>query len=168
MKPTIFIGSDHAGYGLKSVLLNYVKELGYAVEDCGTNDATTSVNYPLFALKVAHGVITHKDSLGILVCGTGIGISITANKIPGVRVALCSEATSSRLTKEHNNANIVALGDRVIGVELAKDVVKTFLETPYSNDQRHQKRLDIIDELDALSTITPDKLKALIDKHSAK
>ncbi|MCG8571747.1 MAG: ribose 5-phosphate isomerase B [Spirochaetes bacterium] len=137
----IYIGSDHGGFDLKQEILDYIKnDLKQAVEDVGCFDKK-SIDYPDVAVLVADKVLNHKG-LGILICGTGIGISISANKIKGIRCALCSEEYSARMTRLHNNSNVLALGGRTVGPEVAKSVVKAFLETPFSEDERHQRRID--------------------------
>lgn len=138
----IALGSDHGGYKLKNEIISFLKENGYEIKDFGTY-STESCDYPDFAEKVAEAVVSKEFDFGILVCGTGIGISISANKIPGVRAALCSDTFSAHATREHNDANILALGERVVGLGLAIDIVKTFLTSEFQGE-RHQKRIDKI------------------------
>ncbi|MDY6013274.1 ribose 5-phosphate isomerase B [Clostridium sp.] len=138
----IALGSDHGGYKLKNEIISFLKENGYEIKDFGTY-STESCDYPDFAEKVAEAVVSKEFDFGILVCGTGIGISISANKIPGVRAALCSDTFSAHATREHNDANILALGERVVGPGLAIDIVKTFLTSEFQGE-RHQKRIDKI------------------------
>lgn len=138
----IALGSDHGGYKLKNEIISFLKENGYEIKDFGTY-STESCDYPDFAEKVAEAVVSKEFDFGILVCGTGIGISIPANKIPGVRAALCSDTFSAHATREHNDANILALGERVVGPGLAIDIVKTFLTSEFQGE-RHQKRIDKI------------------------
>ncbi len=138
----IALGSDHGGYKLKNEIISYLKDNGYEIKDFGTY-STESCDYPDFAEKVAEAVVAKEFDFGILVCGTGIGISISANKIPGVRAALCSDTFSAHATREHNDANILALGERVVGPGLAIDIVKTFLTSEFQGE-RHQKRIDKI------------------------
>lgn len=140
----IIFGSDHGGFELKLQLIPFVKELGFDVEDIG-NYSTDSVDYPEYGKKVAQKVSQDSDTLGIIFCGTGIGISIAANKVEGIRAALCTTPTHARLTRQHNNANILALGGRMTGIELAKDIVKTFLETKFEGG-RHKRRVHQIEE----------------------
>ncbi len=144
---TIFVGSDHAGYSLKKTLLEILKKdlPNLRFEDCGT-DTEASCDYPDFAKKVATQVV-HKQTRGILICGTGIGMSIAANKIHGVRAAEVWDATSARLCREHNNANIICFGARLVGPETAIDICKTWLKTEFLGG-RHQGRLDKIAELE--------------------
>ncbi len=138
----IALGSDHGGYRLKNEIISFLKENGYELKDFGTY-STESCDYPDFAEKVAEAVVSKEFDFGILVCGTGIGISISANKVPGVRAALCSDTFSAHATREHNDANILALGERVVGTGLALDIVKTFLTSEFQGE-RHQKRIDKI------------------------
>ncbi len=135
----IALGSDHAGFDLKQVLAAYLAELGYEVLDLGTN-GPESVDYPDFGKAVASAVAAGKASYGVIVCGTGIGISIAANRNPEVRAALCHDHTTAELGRRHNDANILALGSRIIGVEVAKDCLRTFLTTPFDGG-RHAGRV---------------------------
>jgi ribose 5-phosphate isomerase B len=138
-RTTIAIGSDHAGFDLKQVLAAYLAELGYDVLDLGT-DGPASVDYPDFGKAVATAVADERARFGVVVCGTGIGISIAANRNPGVRAALCHDCTTAELSRRHNDANILALGARIIGVEVAKDCVRTFLTSPFDGG-RHTGRV---------------------------
>lgn len=140
----IIIGNDHSAVEMKNEITEFLEELGYEVENVGTNDQT-SVDYPVFARKVCKKVLENKDSLGIAICGTGIGISIACNKVKGIRAALCSENFSAKMTRKHNNANVLCLGARVTGIELAKDIVKTFIDEKFEGG-RHQKRIDMLEE----------------------
>lgn len=141
----IGIGSDHGGFALKEAIKKHLEERGLEYKDYGTySDA--SCDYPVYGRAVAKAVAAGKCQLGILICGTGIGISITANKVPGVRAALCSDCFSAEATRLHNNANILALGARVLGEGLALKIVDTFLDTPFSNDERHIRRISMIEE----------------------
>lgn len=142
----IAVGSDHGGVELKEEIKKFLKEEGYEFKDFGTN-STESCDYPDYALPVAESVAAKEYDLGILVCGTGIGIGIAANKVPGIRAALCSDTFSAHATREHNNANILTLGQRVVGPGLAIDIVKTFLNTEFEGE-RHQKRIDKISEIE--------------------
>jgi len=137
---SIAIAADHAGFDLKAKLVEELKSAGYAVQDLGTRDATTSVDYPDFGKAVAEAVTSGKADAGVVVCGTGIGISIAANRHPGVRAALCHDTTSARLSREHNDANVLALGARVTGEQVAKDCLHTFLSTEFAGD-RHARRV---------------------------
>ncbi len=141
----IGIGSDHGGFALKEAIKKHLEERGLEYKDYGTySDA--SCDYPVYGRAVAKAVAAGECELGILICGTGIGISITANKVPGVRAALCSDCFSAEATRQHNNANILALGARVLGEGLALKIVDTFLDTPFSNDERHVRRISMIEE----------------------
>ena len=141
----IGIGSDHGGFALKEAIKKHLEERGLEYKDYGTySDA--SCDYPVYGRAVAKAVAAGECQLGSLICGTGIGISITANKVPGVRAALCSDCFSAEATRLHNNANILALGARVLGEGLALKIVDTFLDTPFSNDERHIRRISMIEE----------------------
>ena len=142
----IGIGNDHAGTVLKLVLAEHLKAKGMEVVDFGVG-LDEKADYPDQAVLVSRAVLESKVDKGILICGTGIGISIAANKIPGIRAALCSESYSARMAVEHNNANILVLGGRVIGEELAKNIVDTFFSAEFEGG-RHQNRLDIISGLE--------------------
>ncbi|MBM7853743.1 ribose 5-phosphate isomerase B [Desulfohalotomaculum tongense] len=137
------IGCDHAGYELKNEIIQYLKNFdGVEVEDHGTYSGD-SVDYPDLALKVAEAVAFGDAERGIVICGTGIGISIAANKVPGIRAANCHDQYTAQMCREHNNANILAFGSRVITAQTAKELVKTFLETDFAGG-RHQRRVDKI------------------------
>jgi len=138
----IALGSDHGGFVLKQVIAGFLKENDYDYTDFGTFDAV-SVDYPDYALQVAEAVAQSTCTRGILICGTGIGIGIAANKVPGVRAALCSDTFSARAAREHNDANILTIGERVVGPGLALDIVQMWLESEFSGG-RHSKRLDKI------------------------
>ena len=138
---SIAIGSDHAGYDLKAKLAEELRSSGYEVLDLGTEDATNSVDYPDFGQAVAEAVAAGKADGGVVVCGTGIGISIAANRHPGIRAALCHDVTMARLCREHNDANVLALGARLIGDVVAKDCLDTFLNTDFAGD-RHVRRVE--------------------------
>ena len=140
----IAVGCDHGGYELKKEILAYLDQKGIEYKDFGC-DSTASVDYPVYARKVAHAILDGSCEKGILICGTGIGISIAANKIPGIRAALCTYCFCAQATREHNDANILALGGRVVGPGLAIKIVQTFLETPFSNDERHKRRIHLIE-----------------------
>ena len=142
----IALGADHGGFELKEENISYLKDNGYDVEDYGTY-SKESCDYPDYALKAAEAVASKECDLGILICGTGIGISIAANKVPGIRAALCSDTFSAHATREHNDANILALGARVVGPVLALDIVKTFLGAKFEGD-RHLARINKITEIE--------------------
>ena len=140
----IALGAVHGGFELKNKIANYLKENNFEVIDFGTN-STDSVNYPVFAKLVGDSVIKKESDFGILICGTGIGISIAANKIKGIRCALSTNTTMARLSREHNNANILALGSRIIGDLLALEMVETFLSTSFQ-DERHLVRINMLED----------------------
>ena len=140
----IAIGSDHGGFELKQAVMKHLEKRGLEYKDFGTySDA--SCDYPVYGKAVAQAVAAGDCDKGILICGTGIGISITANKVPGIRAALCSDCFSAQATREHNDANILAMGARVLGEGLALKIVDTFLDTPFSNDERHIRRISMIE-----------------------
>ncbi len=146
-KRNIYIGADSAGYSLKEELKRHLQELGYDVQDMGT-DSTASCHYPVFASAVCEKVqAAPDDTFGILICGTGIGMSMCANKYRGVRAAVCSDTYSARLTRMHNNANVLCMGARVIGPCLAQDILDSFLAAEFEGG-RHQTRLDMMTEIE--------------------
>ncbi len=134
------IGSDHGGFALKQAVMKHLEERGIAYRDYGTYTAD-SCDYPEYGRAVALAVAGGECERGIVICGTGIGISIAANKVPGIRAALCGDCFSAEATRQHNDANILALGGRVLGEGLALKIVDTFLDTPFSNDERHVRRI---------------------------
>jgi len=138
----ILIASDHGGYKLKEYLKTYFKTQNYEFEDLGTH-SEDSVDYPVYASRVAKRVPDETNTLGVLICGTGIGISIAANKHKGVRAALVDSVTMARLSREHNNANIICMGGRTTGELIAVEMIDTFINTKFEGG-RHQKRLDLI------------------------
>lgn len=140
------IGSDHGGFELKNYVIEHLENKGVECKDCGTY-TEESCDYPDIAKKVADTVISGECERGILICGTGIGISIAANKIDGIRAALCSDVFSAKMARQHNNANIICLGGRVTGRELAFMIIDTFLEQEFEGG-RHQKRIDKIHALE--------------------
>ena len=141
----IAIGSDHGGYGLKQEIMAHLKEQGVEYKDYGCYDEK-SCDYPVYAKKVANAIVSGECEKGILICGTGIGISITANKVKGIRAALCHDTFSAQATREHNNANVLCMGARVIGPELAFRIADTFIDSKFSNDERHIRRINMIEE----------------------
>ncbi|NLK38215.1 MAG: ribose 5-phosphate isomerase B [Epulopiscium sp.] len=141
----IALGCDHGGYPLMKEVIAYLDEQKIEYQNFGTF-SEEACDYPVFAKQVAHAVADGKCEKGILICGTGIGISIAANKVRGIRAALCGDCFSAKATREHNDANILAMGARVIGPGLAIEIVKTFLETPYSNAPRHANRVAQIED----------------------
>ncbi len=143
-KGIVAIAADHAGFELKSALEEEIRALGYEVLDLGTN-SSESVDYPDFGHRLARALTDGAADRGVLVCGSGIGISIAANRHPGVRAAVCHDTVSARLSRLHNDANALALGSRLIGVEVAKDCVRTFLTTEFEGG-RHARRVAKIDD----------------------
>ena len=140
----IAIGSDHGGYALKKELIAHLDKRGLAYKDFGTY-TEASCDYPVYAKAVAHAVADGECERGILICGTGIGVSMTANKVPGIRAALCGDCFSAEATRLHNDANILCLGARVVGEGLALKITDTFLDTPFSHDERHIRRISLIE-----------------------
>ena len=141
----IAIGSDHGGYDLKVKVVEYLKEKNIPYTDYGC-DSKASVDYPVYGKAVAKAVADGTCEKGIVICTTGIGISIAANKVPGVRCALCSEPLSAKMTRLHNNANVLALGGAMVGVNLALDIVETFLNTPFSEEEKHIRRVNMLED----------------------
>ena len=141
----IALGCDHGGYALMQEIIAWLEKNNYEYKNFGTY-SEASVDYPEYGKKVAHAVADGECEFGILICGTGIGISITANKVKGVRAALCTDCFCAQATREHNNANSLALGGRVVGPGLALKIVETFLTTPFSNDERHIRRINMIED----------------------
>ncbi|AUS98401.1 ribose 5-phosphate isomerase B [Clostridium thermosuccinogenes] len=142
----IAVGSDHAGYGLKTEIIDHLKQNGYEVLDFGTCDCN-SVDYPDYGLSVAEAVKDGRCEKGIIICGTGIGISIAANKVPGIRAAVCSDTYSARMSREHNNANVLSIGARVVGPGLALDIVDTWLKAEFQGG-KHQNRINKITQIE--------------------
>jgi ribose 5-phosphate isomerase B len=141
----IALGSDHGGFELKEAVKKHLEARGLEYKDYGTY-TKESCDYPIYGKAVAKAVASGECQTGIIICGTGIGISITANKVPGIRAALCSDCFSAQATREHNDANILAMGARVLGEGLALKIVDTFLDTPFSQDERHKRRIAMIEE----------------------
>lgn len=142
----IALACDHAALDMKNDLLEFLKKLGMETCDFGTHESA-SCDYPIFAARAAKAVASGDCDRGIVLCGTGIGVSIAANKVPGIRCALCSEPFSAELTRRHNDANMLAIGARVTGPELARAIAQTFLKTAYEGG-RHQRRLDLLTALE--------------------
>ena len=140
----IALGCDHGGYRLKQEIIKYLEDKKIAYKDYGCY-SDESCDYPVYGKKVAHAVAAGECDKGILICGTGIGISITANKVKGIRAALCHDAFSAEATRQHNDANILAMGARVIGTGLALKIVDIFLNTEFSGEERHRNRIDQIE-----------------------
>lgn len=141
----IALGNDHTGYALKKAIMEYLDSKGIEYKDFGCDDITAS-NYPDYAKAVGKAIQNKECDKGILICGTGIGISIAANKMRGIRAALCHDCFSAEATRLHNDANILAMGARVIGIGHALKIVEIFLDTPFSGDQRHIDRINMLEE----------------------
>jgi ribose 5-phosphate isomerase B len=143
----LVIGSDHAGYQLKVAIAEFLKSLGHDVLDVGAFDEKPS-DYPDFAEKVGKAVLEGRER-GILICGSGVGVSVAANKIPGIRAGMCHDTYSAHQGVEHDDINVLVLGSRVVGVELAKDLVKAFLGAKFTNEERHLRRLGKVKAIEA-------------------
>ena len=141
----IAIGSDHGGFELKEKLMEHLSERGLEYKDFGTY-SSASCDYPVYAKAVANAVASGECDRGIIICGTGIGVSITANKVRGIRAALCGDCFSAEATRQHNDANVLCMGARVVGEGLALKIADTFLDTPFSNDERHIRRISKIED----------------------
>ncbi|MBQ5918379.1 MAG: ribose 5-phosphate isomerase B [Lachnospiraceae bacterium] len=141
----IALGCDQGGFALKQEIMAHLKERGLEFKDYGSYDEQ-SVDYPVYAKKVAEAILSGECEKGILICGTGIGISIVANRYEGIRAALCTDCFMAEATRLHNDANILAMGGRVVGPGLAIKMVDTFLDTPFSNEERHIRRINMIEK----------------------
>lgn len=142
----IAIGNDHAAIELKKTIKEYLESLGNEVVDLGANE-NKGISYTVFGEAVAEKVVAKEVDFGVLICGTGVGISIAANKVPGIRAAVCSEPTTARLVKEHNNANIIAFGARIVGSEAAKDIVDAYMNATFQGG-RHEDRVNMISDIE--------------------
>ncbi|MBT4374859.1 MAG: ribose 5-phosphate isomerase B [Nitrospina sp.] len=147
----ISIASDHGGFSLKLDIVSFLNELGYEVKDMGPKNQK-SVDYPDYGIRIAQVVTQNTGSRGILICGTGIGMSIVVNRFPGIRGTLCSDLYTAKLCREHNDSNILIMGGRIVGHGLAREIVSVWLNTPFDGG-RHQKRLDKINQLDKSNKI---------------
>lgn len=143
----IAVGSDHAGFEIKQVIMKHLEERNIEYKDYGTYSAD-SCDYAVYAEKTARAVVGGECELGLLFCGTGVGISIAANKVKGIRACCCSDLFSAEMTRMHNNANMLCLGGRVLTPEKAIEIVDIFLDTPFSGEERHQRRIDQITDLE--------------------
>lgn len=139
----IAIGNDHAAGELKTQIMELISGMGHELIDAGA-PIGEAVDYPIPGEKVGRLVASGEAQLGVLICGTGVGISLAANKVKGIRAAAVSDTATARLIREHNNANVIAIGARIVGSELAKDIIRTFLTTDFSGEERHQRRIDLI------------------------
>ncbi len=143
----VTIASDHAGYELKQLLIEYLRQQGHEINDAGTH-STAPVDYPDYAEAVASSLLLGEAERGILICGSGVGASVAANKVPGIRAGLCHDSYSAHQGVEHDNMNMLVLGSRVIGIELAKDLCTIFLGARFSNEARHVRRLAKVSEIE--------------------
>jgi len=141
----IAIGSDHGGFALKNEIIKHLDKRGIEYKDLGTY-SEESCDYPVYGKAVAHAVADGECDRGIVICGTGIGISLAANKVHGIRAALCTDCYTAEMTRLHNDANILALGARVVGTGLALKILDTFLDTAFSDDERHKRRIALIED----------------------
>ena len=156
----ITIGSDHAGFALKKVLIDHLQKSGHQLFDVGT-DNTAPVDYPDYAEAVALGVIQGKSERGILICGSGVGASVAANKMPGIRAGLCHDSYSAHQGVEHDDVNVLVLGSRVVGDELAKDLCTSFLNARFTGEERHRRRLAKVQSIEqrySIDSATKEKI----------
>jgi ribose 5-phosphate isomerase B len=153
----ITIGSDHAGFDLKMMLIGYLRQAGHELIDVGT-DSTRPVDYPDYAEAVALNVLQGKSERGILICGSGVGASVAANKIPGIRAGLCHDGYSAHQGVEHDEMNVLVLGARVIGSALAKDLCTTFLDARFTGEERHRRRLEKIHSIEQRYSLAKEKI----------
>ena len=144
----VAVGSDHGGFELKRLLVSYLREKGHEVDDLGTHSADP-VDYPVFAERVGLAVAGGQADRGVVVCGSGVGASVAANKVPGIRAGLCHDTYSAHQGVEHDDINVLVLGARIIGIELAKELVQAFFGATFSNEDRHRRRLDLVNQLEA-------------------
>ncbi len=147
MRMLIAIAADHAGFRLKALIVEFLKELGYEMVDLGTQ-SEEPVDYPDYARAVAEVIMSQKVDRGILICGSGVGACAAANKFPGIRAAICHDTYSAHQGVEHDNLNILCLGARVVGLELAKEIVRVWLSAVFSGAERHRRRLAKIDQIE--------------------
>ena len=150
----IAIGADHAGYRLKETIVPFLQSQGHEIVDVGCNCAD-SVDYPDYAVPVCDKVVSGEAERGILICGTGIGMSIAANKTPGIRCALVHDLFSAKATREHNDTNVLAMGERVIGPGVAEEIVRVWLDTPFSQGERHRGRIGKVKALESQYSLHP-------------
>src|SRR5262249_45317955 len=153
----ITIGSDHAGYDLKKVLIEHMRQCGHEVNDAGT-DSTAPVDYPDFAEAVALSLLRGECERGVLICGSGVGAAVAANKIPGIRAGLCHDGYSAHQGVEHDDVNVLVLGARVIGSELAKDLCTIFLGARFTGEERHRRRLGKIHSIEQRYMLAKEKI----------
>lgn len=141
---TLYLGCDHAGFELKTVISRFLAAWPWPFCDLGCASADVSVHYPDYAQKVVHAILAQPGSRGILICGTGLGMSIAANRFAGIRAALCQELYTAQMSRRHNDANVLVMGGRIVGLGLAREIVRVWLTTPFEGG-RHQERLNLID-----------------------
>jgi ribose 5-phosphate isomerase B len=149
----IAIGCDHAGYHLKAAIYELLREMDLKVEDVGCDSPDVSVHYPLYGKRVVDAVLSRPQGRGILICGTGLGMSVIANRFPGIRAALCYDVYAAEMSRRHNDANLLVLGGRVLSPAKAREIVKVWLTTPFEGG-RHQERLDLLEQLAREKTST--------------
>jgi RpiB/LacA/LacB family sugar-phosphate isomerase len=137
----VVVGSDHAGFELKEQVTDFVRELGHEVMDIGTDNSTDSVDYPDYAESVGKAIAEKRAERGILICGSGVGASVAANKLPGIRAGLCHDTYSAHQGVEHDDMNVLVMGGRIIGPELARELVRAYLSAQFTNEERHLRRL---------------------------
>ena len=144
----VAVGSDHAGFELKRLIVSHLREKGHEVDDVGTHNADP-VDYPVFAERVGLAVADGQADRGVIICGSGVGAAVAANKVPGIRAGLCHDTYSAHQGVEHDDINVLVLGARIIGIELAKELVQAFFGASFSNEDRHRRRLDLVNQLEA-------------------
>ena len=144
----VAIAADHAGYDLKQTLLPFLTKAGFEMIDLGTDTDAVPSDYPEFAIKVAHAINSGQAERGVLVCGSGVGVSIAANKINGIYAGLCHDTYSAHQGVEHDNMNVICIGSRVIGIELAREIVKAFLNAHFSDEERHNRRFGLVKKIE--------------------
>jgi ribose 5-phosphate isomerase B len=154
MKERIAVAADHAGYPLNERVIAELREAGHEIVDFGTHDGTQPDDYPDYARQVGQAVQEGKADIGILVCGSGVGAAVAANKLRGIRAALCSETYSAHQSREHDDCNLLCLGARVVGVELAMDIVRTFVAARFTGEERHRRRVKKINEMEQQEQMT--------------
>src|SRR5215469_11971580 len=154
----ITIGSDHAGFDLKKILVDHLQKSGHQVADAGTN-STAPVDYPDFAEKVALSLLRGECDRGIVICGSGVGASVAANKIPGIRAGICHDCYSAHQGVEHDDINVLVLGSRIIGSELAKELCIAFLNARFTGEERHRRRLEKIHSIEQRYSLAATKEK---------
>lgn len=140
----VILSSDHAGFGYKEILADLIKEEGYEIQDLGAYSEIADDDYPDYAAKVAKALQNKEGERGILICGSAVGVSVAANKFKGIRAAVCHDTYSAHQSVEHDDANILCIGQRVIGIALAQDIIRAFLNARFSNESRHRRRLEKI------------------------